>query len=356
RRPDPFAEHAIGVSRMRILMTFGVTVGLTVALAWFPMPGPWWHAGRWVVCLAVLSMSAKHGPLAGLFTGLAASLLWAFAMDSRGMGDMAWLSLLLPDFAGLGLLGGRLLGVWPRFKQRYDPSEVAAWPESRRFSEAEIDLSLSPISSIQSAAYLLAEDDTPADLRHELAGIISKECGRLSTGITGLIQRGATVAEPQFREANLGSIIDSAVREAEFVLCARGIVVRREIAPGLPAIQCNPDQLRSLVRSLTINAVHSAPVGDEVVLNARTGEDGIILEVRDQGKGSSVGRVLGRFFSSRPETKGVGLAAASEIVRQHGGRIEAKVNDRKGFEFSVWLPLRRDCVNGDWQGAGGGGR
>jgi signal transduction histidine kinase len=294
--------------------------------------------------------------MAGLLAGLAASLAWALAISLQGVGDMAWLSMWLPDFAALGLVGGRLLGVWPRVRQRHAAGVSVAWPQLGRTSGPEIDLDLNPIISIQSAACLLAEEDTPADLRHELAGIISKECGRLSAGITGLLQRGAAVAQSPYCEADLASIIDAAVREAEFVLCARGIVVRKEIAPELTTIRCNPDQLRDLVRSLTINAVESAPAGDEVVLNARRGEDGVILEVRDRRTGSSVSRVLGRFFGSRTQTTGVGLAAASEIVRQHGGKIEAKVNDRKGFEFSVWLPLRENGINGNWQGAGGGGR
>jgi len=60
--------------------------------------------------------------------------------------------------------------------------------------------------------------------------------------------------------------------------------------------------------------------------------------VKDQGKGSSLGQVRATSSLRAREThKGAGLAAAYDIVRQHGGRIEAKVNVRKGFEFSVWL-------------------
>ena len=89
---------------MRILMTFGVTLGLTVALAWLPMPGMWWHVARWAVYLPILLTSARYGPMAGLLAGLAASLAWALAISLQGVGDMAWLSMWLPDFAALGLV------------------------------------------------------------------------------------------------------------------------------------------------------------------------------------------------------------------------------------------------------------
>ena len=102
---------------------------------------------------------------------------------------MVWWTTLLPDFASVGYFGGRLLGVWPRVRRHYPAREPRAWPEAGHISETELDLTLKPLVSIQGAAGLLAEEDTPAHLRHELAGIISKECGRLSVGITGLIHR-----------------------------------------------------------------------------------------------------------------------------------------------------------------------
>jgi hypothetical protein len=346
----------MGVRRMRILVTLVATLGLTVAVAWLPMPGFRWHVGRWAAYLPILILSSRNGPTAGLCAGLAASLFWALAMNWQGMGEMAWLSVLAPDFAAVGLFGGRILGVWPRVRKRHSDSAATAWPEVGRIFGQESDVDLRPIISIQSAVGLLAEDDTPADLRHELAGIISTECGRLSVSIAGLLQRAPAVEKPEFRDADMAAIIDAAVREAEFVLCARSVVVRKEIAPDLKTIQCNPDQLRNLVKSLTVNAVRAAPAGDEVVLNAHCGEDGVILEVRDRPKGSPVSQLLHRLFGSRPGSTGIGLAAAYDIVRQHGGKIGANINVRKGLEFSVWLPLRRDGGNGNWQGAGGGGR
>ncbi len=341
---------------MRILTALAVTVGLAVVLVWLPVPGIWWHVVRWAAYLPILAMSARYGPTSGLCAGLAVSLVWALLTVSWGMGDLAWLSMLMPDFAAVGLFGGRLLGVSPRSRQRYAANEALAWPEPGGISAPYADVNLDPIISIQSAAGLLAEEDTSVALRQELADIISRECGRLSVSITGLLQRAPAVAQPQFREANLVAIVDAAAREVESVLWDRGIVVHKEIAPELTIIQCNPDQLRNLVRCLTVNAVDSAPAGDEVVLKARRGEDGVILEVRDQRRGSFISQVLSRFFDSRPEATSAGLTAAYDIVRQHGGKIEATVNVRKGREFSVWLPLRRDLGDGNGQGTGGGGR
>ena len=342
---------------MRIFVIVAITAALTVALSWLPMPGLEWHVVRWAFYIPILLVGIRYGSFAGLFAGVTASLLFAFEAASQGIGGTSWPGIYSPDFAVVGFLGGRFLDVWPRFRQLTSARRADSRTEQpSQISEPEIDLDLNPLVSIESAAKLLAEEDTPVDLRQELAGIISKECQNLSASIGGLLQQVRAAAPPEARDADIAVIIDAALKEAEFVLCGRGIVLRKEIAPDLPSIRCNPDQIRNLFMSLTINAAQSVPAGTEVVLLAHRGADGVILDVRDQGRGSLAARIASLFLVSRHGVTSVGLAAAYDIVRNHGGTIEGKANVRKGLEFSVWLPQLRDCTNGGWQSAGGGGR
>ena len=341
---------------MRILATFAVTAGLTLALAWLPMPGTLWHAVRWVAYVPILAVSCRHGPIAGLWAGVATSLLWAVLMVFLGGSDVSWLSFLAPDFAVVGLFGGRLLGVRRPARRRESATGKRAWAEPGKTPESAIEFNLNPITSIQSAAGLLAEEDTSAEVRHELAGIISTECGRLAANITNLAERSAAATPPQFSEVDLKPIIDSAVGEAEFVLCERGIAVEKQIAADLPRIECNPDQIRGLLISLITNAIESAQTSKKLVLDVHGEKDGVLIEVKAGGSISAARRVLERFLGLTAETASVGLAAAYHIVQRHSGSIKAKVNARKGFEFLVWLPLRQNCANGDCQGASGGGR
>ena len=340
---------------MRILATFAVTAGLTLALAWLPMPGTLWHAARWAAYLPILAVSSRHGPIAGLWAGVATSLLWAFLAVFLGARDVSWLSFLVPDFAVVGMFGGRLLGVREPARRRRSAAGKKAWAEPGKTPEAAIGFNLNPITTIQSAAGLLAEEDTSPEVRRELAGIISNECGRLAANITDLAERSAAAIRPWFSEVDLKPIIDSAVGEAEFVLCERGIVVEKRIAAELPRIECNPDQIRSLLISLTFNAVESAQPSKELILGVHGEEDGVVIEVKARGRISTARRVE-QFFGLTTEPESFGLAAAYHIVQRHGGKIGGKVNAEKGFEFLVWLPLRQNLANVDGQSAGGGGR
>jgi hypothetical protein len=337
---------------MQTFAAIVISVGLAFALMWLPIPGIWWLLARWALYLPIVMVAVRNGSLAGLGAGMTALLLCAFVVVFRGVGDMSWLSIFAPDFVIVGWLGGFLRG-YPGFRPQYSAPDPDPWPGLSRISEPEIAFDLNPLASIESAARLLGESDASADLRQELVDIILKESGYLSANITGLLRQRRDSTPLQVSEADIRPIIETAVREAEFVISGRGIVLRKQVAPDVPPIQCNPDQIRNLFLSLIINAAQSTSERTEVVLDVRCGHNGVVFDVR--GQRPFVSRLASRFFGSRPGASGAGLAATLDIVRRQGGRIVRKGNVRKGLEFSVWLPLRRNEPNGGWQGVGSGG-
>ena len=340
---------------MRIIAAVVIAVGLTSALAWLPAGEVWRKVAHWGFYVPILLVSATHryGPVAGLSAGILASLICLAVAAARGLDDFSILGGLAPDFILIGLIGG-IMSSWPHWQQHLQPPAIDAWPALLRYSEAEVPFDTNPLASIESAARLLAEDDNPEELRQELVGIIVKECRHLSANITTLLQHVRDVATPEIRETDLAPILDAAVREADFVLSGKGVVLRKEIAPGIPSLECNPDQMRNLVTSLMISTARSEGAGSEVILDAQCRQNGVVLEVRAKGHGFR--RFTNQLFSIPREVPAAGLALAQEIVRRHGGKIGAKTNLTKGLEYSVWLPLHCQDANGGWQNTSGGGR
>jgi hypothetical protein len=333
---------------MRIFAVVAISVGLTLGLAWLPLAGIWLHIARWAFYVPILLVGTRCGWFAGLSAGITATLLCLAVAASRAS-EVSW-EILMPDFAVVGLLGG-FLRTEPRFRKLYSAEDPDPWPALSRVFEREITPDPSPLASIESAAQLLGESDNPAELRQELVGIIVTECKHLSATIAGLLEQRREPMPPC--EADIVTIIDAAIRDAEFVFSGCGIVVRKEIAPDVPPIQCNPDQIRNLCVSLIINASQSVIGGTEVLLDAHAGGDGLALDIK--GQPPLVYRVANRLLGARRKTSGGSLLAAQDIVRQHGGRISATADLGKGLEFSVWLPLRRNESHA-WQSASGGGR
>jgi two-component system sensor histidine kinase BaeS len=113
-------------------------------------------------------------------------------------------------------------------------------------------------------------------------------------------------------------------------------------APEAAAIEADPERLRQVLANLVANALRATPAGGSVTIRVRDESDGALVEVTDTGAGIPPGeleRVFERFYRS-PESRGsgLGLPIAREIVRAHGGTIEARSQPGAGTTMTVRLP------------------
>lgn len=67
----------------------------------------------------------------------------------------------------------------------------------------------------------------------------------------------------------------------------------------------------------------------------------VCLTIEDDGKGmapESLASVFDPFFTTKFQGRGMGMAAAYGIVRNHGGWISVESEPQKGTRVSIWLP------------------
>jgi len=79
-------------------------------------------------------------------------------------------------------------------------------------------------------------------------------------------------------------------------------------------------------------------------LRTRVGDDAVVAEVRDTGKGMPEeirDRIFDPFFTTRDvgEGTGLGLSVSDSIAAAHGGTINVKSTLGVGTIFRVELPL-----------------
>ena len=87
------------------------------------------------------------------------------------------------------------------------------------------------------------------------------------------------------------------------------------------------------------------PEGRIIVRTRSVAEDGQVrvrMDVLDDGPGIAPGyldRIFEPFFTTKEGGTGYGLYLASEILREHGGRLTAENLESGGACLSIWLPL-----------------
>ncbi len=127
------------------------------------------------------------------------------------------------------------------------------------------------------------------------------------------------------------------------------VTVELQADPAVPIVRADAGRLIQVVLNLLANA-HEAILADRaagrIVVRARTVAEQDDLKVRvdvmDDGPGIApnyLDRIFEPFFTTKDGGTGYGLYLASEILREHGGRLTAENLDEGGACLSVWLPL-----------------
>ena len=129
-----------------------------------------------------------------------------------------------------------------------------------------------------------------------------------------------------------------------------GIDVGSEFAPGLPPVQADAGRLIQVVLNLLSNAreaISAVRPRGRIHVRVRPGEgedaNWVKVEVSDDGPGipdAHLGRIFEPFYTTKATGSGYGLYLASEILREHGGRLTAcNGEDPAGACFTLWLPV-----------------
>jgi PAS domain S-box-containing protein len=202
---------------------------------------------------------------------------------------------------------------------------------------------------IQGYSEMLSQRERPAAAVMQYAGGINKDVRRLGRLISDLLDL-ARMESGQERlhteEVDLSELITEAAAGAGAGTDRHDFAI--SVAPGLPRVQADRDQLAQVLANLLGNAVKYSPAGGEITISAREHPEGVLVEVRDQGMGISpdlIDSVFEPFRRSEApgahaiKGTGLGLPIVRKIVDQHGGRTWAESQEGAGSTFRFTLPL-----------------
>ena len=287
--------------------------------------------------------------------------------------------ILLLAIIGLIVVGGTI--------RRFAAPLADVMAATTRVADGDADVRLTPrgprqvrrlIHSFNTMAERLGQAEQQrrrllADLGHELRTPLSVIQGQLEGAIDGVYERsdahlGAILEETRHmsrivedlrilslaesgalrldrRPTPLDEIVDNAIDAHAPLATAGGVTVTSTVPADLPPVDVDPTRLREVLDNLLTNAIRYTPAGGAVTVTAgREDPAHVRVLVSDTGIGiprDELASVFERFHRS-PDSRGsgLGLAIARDLVRAHGGEMDAESKGPgRGTTIRFTLPI-----------------
>lgn len=137
--------------------------------------------------------------------------------------------------------------------------------------------------------------------------------------------------------------------ESALVVCQGALTqvhVITELDGPLPSVQGDIQQIEQVIMNLCVNAAHAMEGREDQKIWVRAKANGkfVYVSVEDNGDGipeSNLSTIWNPFFTTKEVGKGtgLGLSICQNIIREHGGDIEASNVAGGGARFTFNLPI-----------------
>jgi two-component system sensor histidine kinase KdpD len=208
-----------------------------------------------------------------------------------------------------------------------------------------------PLAAVLGAAGTLRDLWVSLDdgAKADMVGTIIDESERLNRFIANLLdmtrlEAGAIV--PNATLQDIGEIVGSALERASKVLARHRIDV--ELEADLPMVMVDAVLLEQVLFNLLDNAAKYAPPDTTVRIESWREQDGLVLQILDEGDGvpaADLERIFDKFYRAQKGDHvragtGLGLAISRGFIEAMNGTITAaNRRDRSGAVFTVRLPV-----------------
>ena len=201
-----------------------------------------------------------------------------------------------------------------------------------------------PLSVVVGYSSMLAELSRDPAVTDRAAKIhaAAERCSRIVRTFLAMARK-----RPPTRGAvNLNEVVGSALELAAYGLRSAGIQVETRLAPDLPVVWGDEDQMHQVVTNLVVNAQQALVMVEpprHLVVATREAGELVEIVVADNGPGipdAVRARIFEPFFTTKAVGvgTGVGLSVCKAIVTAHEGEITAEGGSGAGTRIVVRLP------------------
>jgi two-component system NtrC family sensor kinase len=209
-----------------------------------------------------------------------------------------------------------------------------------------------PLGGITLFTKLVMEEYEIEDKAREDLQRILKDAERCRDTVKELLEF-ARQTRQEMRPHDVNQALSRTLFLLENQAIFQNIEIEKDLAPALPSVPADIQQLNHMFMNIILNAVEAMEGRGSLRLRTALSRERnqVIIEISDTGPGipeDVVPRIFEPFFTTKEEGKGtgLGLSLVYGIVEDHGGHITAESKVGEGTTFIIELPLTQEEMGG----------
>ncbi|NOT23934.1 MAG: hypothetical protein HOP22_14600 [Nitrospiraceae bacterium] len=208
-----------------------------------------------------------------------------------------------------------------------------------------------PLTSIKTFIQLAPERKDDPQFIQEFSKVVLDDVYRIERLIQEILDY-ARYMEPQLTDEDFNDIVASCLYFIDVKADSQGIKIEKELAPDLPRVMLDRQQIKQVLLNLFLNAMAAmSKSGGKLRVQTRKlmkpeGKVWAHIEIEDTGEGiqdANLDHIFDPFFTTKHksgenEGTGLGLTIVHQIIQEHHGEILVKSSVGVGTTFFVSLP------------------
>jgi len=171
--------------------------------------------------------------------------------------------------------------------------------------------------------------------------------------VVGNLLNFTRIPKMEFYDFNLIAVIENVLLLTSFQLEKSRITVIKNYDIGKNKCFGSQNHIEQVILNLLLNSIDAinekkmedSNFNGQINIHLFLQDSSMVLELKDNGIGiesSKLKSIFDPFFTQKKvkQGTGLGLSVSFNIIKEHGGKIEGKINETEGMTFSIFLPLK----------------
>jgi K+-sensing histidine kinase KdpD len=209
----------------------------------------------------------------------------------------------------------------------------------------------SPLTTMNTIAYLLKQPELPEEQRFELVNSFQLQANQINNVVNSFEEvtdweTGRISLEPVLTD--IVPILHKSIHQLENLATRHMISITEEIPETLPAIEIDGKRMEQVFTHIIQNAIQYNHPKGSVYISAWEESGNLWVCIQDSGNGipeTDIPAVFDKFYRAHNAEKvkagpGLGLALCKQIIQAHKGQIDLKSKLSVGTIITIQLPLK----------------